>query len=312
MHPLTEKWFADRTFQEPAWTSSYLIAAKAGRRVSVVLPALDEEETVGAIVRAIVPLTRGDAPLVDELAVVDSGSTDRTIAVATAAGARVVRRTDVVPHLEPLPGKGEVLWRSLAATTGDVIVFIDSDLVDFDPAFVPSLLGPILTRPGVGLVKGFYRRPLRLETTDEESLEHGGGRVTELLARPLLNLHVPELAGIVQPLAGEVAARRSLLEALPFPVGYGVEIANLIDAHRLVGLERMAQVDLGTRQNRHQPLAALSRMALEVLAAAERRTHTSDAVPGPLLIPTDGDFEVRAARTDERPPLTGLSRARCS
>ena len=146
MHPVTEKWFADRTFQEPAWTPSCLVAAKAGRRVSVVLPALNEEATVGAIVAAIVPLTRGDAPLVDELVVVDSGSTDRTIEVATAAGARVVRRTDVVPHIPPLPGKGEVLWRSLAATTGDVIVFIDSDLVDFDPAFVPSLLGPILTR----------------------------------------------------------------------------------------------------------------------------------------------------------------------
>ena len=192
--------------------------------MSVVLPALNEEETVGAIVAAIVPLTRGDAPLVDELVVVDSGSTDRTIAVATAAGARVVRRTDVVPHLPPLPGKGEVLWRSLAATSGDVIVFLDSDLVDFDPAFVPSLLGPILTLPGVGLVKGFYRRPLRLETTEEESLEHGGGRVTELLARPLLAALRPELAGVVQPLGGEYAATRELLESVPFACGYGVEI----------------------------------------------------------------------------------------
>src|SRR3712207_3709941 len=176
MRPVTEQWFADRTFQYPDWTVECLVAAKAGRRVSVVLPALDEEATVGAIVAAIVPLTRGQGggvPLVDELVVVDSGSTDRTIAVATAAGARVVRRTDVVPPLPPLPGKGEVLWRSLAATSGDVVVFIDSDLVDFDPGFVPALLGPILTVPGVALVKGFYRRPLRLETPEEESLDHG-------------------------------------------------------------------------------------------------------------------------------------------
>jgi glucosyl-3-phosphoglycerate synthase len=130
-----------------------------------------------------------------------------------------------------------------------------------------------------------------------------------LLARPYLNLHFPELAGFRQPLAGEVAATRTLLEQLPFPVGYGVEIANLIDAHRAVGLESMAQVDLGTRQNRHQPLAALSRMALEVLAAAERRTHATDAVPAPLLIPAGDDFEFRAALTDERPPLRERSRA---
>ncbi len=164
MDPVTEQWFARRTYQEPTWRVDELVAAKAGRRVSVVLPALDEEATVGAIVAAIVPLTRGPAPLVDELVVMDSGSADRTTTVAAAAGARVVLRTDVVAHLPPVPGKGEVLWRSLAATTGDIICYLDSDLVDFDPAFVPALLGPLLTEPHVGLVKGFYRRPLRLET----------------------------------------------------------------------------------------------------------------------------------------------------
>ena len=313
MHPVTEKWFADRTFQEPAWTSSYLIAAKAGRRVSVVLPALDEEETVGAIVRAIVPLTRGDAPLVDELVVVDSGSTDRTIAVATEAGARVVRRTDVVPHLEPLPGKGEVLWRSLAATTGDVIVFIDSDLVDFDPAFVPSLLGPILTRPGVGLVKGFYRRPLRLETTEEESLEHGGGRVTELLARPLLNAFWPELSGFVQPLSGEYAGRRELLERVPFVSGYGVEFGLLVDLAGLAGVDALAQVDLGTRQHAHQSDAALGRMAGQILQTAmARRPGAGDPASQLLqfLRTTDG---VEAVSWDvavsERPPMATVRAA---
>src|SRR5215212_7419821 len=297
MHPDTEKWFADRTFQEPAWTSSYLSAAKAGRRVSVVLPALDEEETVGAIVRAIVPLTRGDAPLVDELVVVDSGSTDRTIAVATAAGARVVRRTDVVPHLEPLPGKGEVLWRSLAATTGDVIVFIDSDLVDFDPAFVPSLLGPILTRPGVGLVKGFYRRPLRLETTEEESLEHGGGRVTELLA------------GVVQPLGGEYAATRELLESVPFACGYGVEIGLLLDTHARLGLDGLAQVNLGVRKHRNRNLLQLGVMSRQILAAALHRCGAIDsAAPLTQFLQIGGEWLPTSTDVDatERPPMREL------
>jgi len=309
MHPVTEKWFADRTFQEPAWTPSYLIAAKAGRRVSVVLPALDEEETVGAIVRAIVPLTRGDAPLVDELVVVDSGSTDRTIAVATAAGARVVRRTDVVPHLEPLPGKGEVLWRSLAATTGDVIVFIDSDLVDFDPAFVPSLLGPILTRPGVGLVKGFYRRPLRLETTEEESLEHGGGRVTELLARPLLAALRPELAGVVQPLGGEYAATRELLESVPFACGYGVEIGLLLDTHARLGLDGLAQVNLGVRKHRNRNLLQLGVMSRQILAAALHRCGAIDsAAPLTQFLQIGGEWLPTSTDVDatERPPMREL------
>jgi hypothetical protein len=202
-------------------------------------------------------------------------------------------------------GKGDAMWRGLAATTGELVCFVDTDTVDFDTGFLLGILGPLLTDPGLAFVKGHFRRPFRVGDITHPD---GGGRVTELLARPYLNLHFPELAGFRQPLAGELAATRALLEQLPFPVGYGVEIANLIDAHRAVGLERMAQVDLGTRQNRHQPLHALSRMALEVLAAAERRTHAGDAVPGPLLVPTEQDFEVRAALTDERLPLADLGR----
>ena len=309
MHPDTEKWFADRTFQEPAWTPSCLTAAKAGRRVSVVLPALNEEATVGAIVAAIVPLTRGDTPLVDELVVVDSGSTDRTIEVATAAGARVVRRTDVIAHLPPLPGKGEVLWRSLAATTGDVIVFIDSDLVDFDPAFVPSLLGPLLTLPGIGLVKGFYRRPLRLETTDEESLEHGGGRVTELLARPLLAALRPELAGVVQPLGGEYAATRELLESVPFACGYGVEIGLLLDTHTRLGLSGLAQVNLGVRKHRNRNLLQLGAMARQILAAALHRCGATDsAAPLTQFLQVGGEWLPTSTEVEatERPPIREL------
>jgi glucosyl-3-phosphoglycerate synthase len=193
------------------------------------------------------------------------------------------------------------MWRAIAATTGELVCFLDTDTTDFDPRFALGVLGPLLADPEVAFVKGHFRRPF--QTADGIDPD-GGGRVTELLARPYLNLHFPELAGFRQPLAGEVAATRELLEQLPFPVGYGVEIANLIDAHRLVGLERMAQTDLGTRQNRHQPLRALSRMALEVLAAAERRTHASGAVPGPLILP---DGETLATRTDERPPSRAAS-----
>jgi glucosyl-3-phosphoglycerate synthase len=308
MRPVTEQWFAERTFQYPAWTAECLVAAKAGRRVSVVLPALDEEETVGAIVAAIVPLTRGPAPLVDELVVVDSGSTDRTVEVAAAAGARVVHRGDVVPELAPRPGKGEVLWRSLAATTGDVVVFLDSDLVDFDPAFVPSLLGPILTVPGVALVKGFYRRPLRLETPDDESLDHGGGRVTELLARPLLAALRPELSGVVQPLGGEYAATRALLESVPFAPGYGVEIGLLLDTHARLGLAGLAQVNLGVRKHRNRSLLQLGVMARQILGAALRRCGdglTDSGAPLTQFLQIGGEWLPASTEVEvaERPPM---------
>jgi glucosyl-3-phosphoglycerate synthase len=309
MRPVTEQWFADRTFQYPDWTPEYLVAAKAGRRVSVVLPALDEEATVGAIVAAIVPLTRGEDPLVDELVVVDSGSTDRTIEVAAAAGARVVRRSDVLSHLPPLPGKGEVLWRSLAATTGDVIVFIDSDLVDFDPGFVPSLLGPILTEPDVALVKGFYRRPLRLETPDEESLDHGGGRVTELLARPLIAALRPALSGVVQPLGGEYAATRALLESVPFAPGYGVEIGLLFDTYDRLGLDGLAQVNLGVRKHRNRSLLQLGAMARQILGAALRRTGPADSgAPLTQFLQIGGEWLPSSTEVEatERPPMREL------
>ncbi|HZG90843.1 MAG TPA: glucosyl-3-phosphoglycerate synthase [Pseudonocardia sp.] len=303
MDASTEEWFARRTWQEPRWTVGELVAAKAGRRVSVVLPALDEEATVGAIVAAIVPLTRGPAPLVDELVVMDSGSTDRTVELAAAAGARVVLRTEVVAHLEPRPGKGEVLWRSLAATTGDVVCYLDSDLVDFDPGFVPALLGPLLTEPGVGLVKGFYRRPLRLETTQADT---GGGRVTELLVRPLLAALRPELAGIVQPLGGEYAGTRELLESLPFASGYGVEIGLLLDTYTALGMDGLAQVNLGVRKHRNRSLVQLGAMARQILAAALARCGVPDA-GGDLVqfLQVDGEWlpNSTSVATAERPPM---------
>jgi glucosyl-3-phosphoglycerate synthase len=305
-----EDWFARRTWQEPPWTPTQLVAAKAGRRVAVVLPALDEQATVGAIVAAIVPLTTGAAPLVDELVVMDSGSTDATAAVATAAGARVVRRDEVLPQLAPVPGKGEVLWRLLAATTSEIICYLDSDLVDFDPAFVPALLGPLLTEPGVGLVKGFYRRPLRLETTQADT---GGGRVTELLVRPLLAALRPELSGIVQPLGGEYAGTRELLESLPFAAGYGVEIGLLLDTHSTRGMDALAQVNLGVRKHRNRSLLQLGVMARQILAAVLARCapDTGGLDSGAPLIQflqIDGEWlpAPTAVALTDRPPMRTL------
>jgi glucosyl-3-phosphoglycerate synthase len=307
MDDVTERWFARRTWQEPPWSVAELVAAKRGRRVSVVLPALDEEATVGAIVAAIVPLTQhgpaGRTPLVDELVVLDSGSTDRTIEVAAAAGARVVRRTDVVPELAPLPGKGEVLWRALAATTGDVLCYIDSDLIDFDPAFVPALLGPLLLEDGVHLVKGFYRRPLRLETSEVDT---GGGRVTELLVRPLLAALRPELAAVVQPLGGEYAGTRELLESLPFAAGYGVEIGLLLDTHRTRSLDAIAQVNLGVRKHRNRSLLQLGVMARQILAATLQHCDIPDT-RGALtqFVQVGGEWLPSATpvETAQRPPM---------
>ncbi|HEX4691645.1 MAG TPA: glucosyl-3-phosphoglycerate synthase [Solirubrobacteraceae bacterium] len=297
-------WQAERSYRGVDFTLERLLAAKR-RSVSLVLPAREVAGTIGAVLDAIGPLSA--AGLVDEVVVLDAASRDGTAAIAAARGARVLDESTVLPEHGSALGKGDAMWRGVSATRGEVVAFLDTDTEDFHAGFVLGLLGPILCEPEVGFVKGAFRRPLRIGDT---VVADGGGRVTELVARPFLNLHVPELAVFRQPLAGEIAADRSLLERLPFPVGYGIEIAMLIDALREVGLERMAQVDLGTRQNRHQPLRELSAMALAVLAAAERRVHGADAVdaaaPGPLLVPDGADLVPRFVMLDERPPLRSL------
>lgn len=299
-------WLARRTYAAGDFPLARLLATKGATTVSVVLPAREVAATVGPTVAALIPLR--EAGLLDELLVIDAASADGTAAIAHAAGATVVQEGDVLPEHGPVRGKGDALWRALHVTRGDVVAFVDADSAGFDARFVLGLLGPLLTDADVAFVKGAYRRPL---TVGAETLPDGGGRVTELLARPLLNLHVPELAAIVQPLAGEVAARRSLLEALPFPVGYGVEIANLIDALRHVGPDALAQVDLGERRNAHQPLHALSAMAYAVLVAAERRIHGASgltAEPPPLARPRlDGTLARAAVAVEERPPLRTLT-----
>ncbi|RJQ79616.1 glucosyl-3-phosphoglycerate synthase [Amycolatopsis panacis] len=290
-------WFDRRTWQEPGWSVADIVAAKRGRTVSVVLPALNEERTVAEVVGSVRPLL-GTA--VDEIVVADSGSTDATVEVAAAAGARVVRREDVLPELPPRPGKGEVLWRSLAATTGDVLVFLDSDLVDPDPSFVPSLLGPVLTEPGVHLVKGFYRRPLRLEST-------GGGRVTELLARPVLSALRPALAELVQPLGGEYAGTREFFESVPFAGGYGVEIGLLLDAEARYGLDALAQVNLGVRKHRNRSLLQLGVMARQILGTALARSGMpdTDSARFTQFVQVSGEWlpDVTEVPLADRPPM---------
>ncbi|MFI6037726.1 glucosyl-3-phosphoglycerate synthase [Streptomyces sp. NPDC051315] len=301
-----ERWLATRSWSVTDRPLHGILAAKraSGRSVSVVLPALNEEETVGDIVAVIRHDLMQQVPLVDEIVVVDSGSTDRTSEVAAAAGARVVHRDAILPRIPAVPGKGEVLWRSLLVTTGDIVCFVDADLKEFSSDFVSGIVGPLLTDPDVDLVKAMYDRPLG-------GAAGQGGRVTELMARPLLNMHWPQLAGFVQPLGGEYAARRSLLEQLPFPVGYGVELGMLVDALHLVGLDALAQVDVGVRKHRHQDGQALGRMAAAIYRTAQLRLARGHLIRPSLTQferGTDG-FEPRtySVDTEERPPMAEIA-----
>ena len=279
MTPEARAWFARRTHRAADWSLSDLLRAKSdlGRRISVVIPARDEQDTIGDVVSTLRSALVRELPLVDELVVMDSDSVDATAQVALAAGARVHAVAAVRPDLGWLPGKGEAVWKSLFVTTGDLLVFVDADLTLFGPHFVTGLLGPLLTEPDVLLVKGFYDRILDLG--DRPSTE--GGRVTELVARPLLDVWWPDLAAVVQPLAGEWAARRSLMTALPVPAAYGVELATLIDTHAAHGLGAIAQVDLGARAHRHQAVHDLAVMAAELMVVADRRRPRPVDVPPP-------------------------------
>jgi glucosyl-3-phosphoglycerate synthase len=308
------RWTQRNSFTSDQWTAPDLASAKGGARVSVVLPAHQEEATVGAIVAAIRRDLMQRVPLVDELVVIDSHSTDRTVEAARAAGARVVHQGAVLPELGDRRGKGEALWKSLMVTSGDIVAYVDADLREFDTQFVVGLLGPLLTRPELSFVKAFYDRPLANGDTVHPT---GGGRVTELVARPLLNLHWPALAGLVQPLAGECAARRSLLERLPFVSGYGVEIAMLVDVLEAGGLDAMAQVDLGVRRHRNSDDAALGRMGAQVylalLSRLERhgRMVFADEVGSVLtqfVREGDGFTSVSTdVSIDERPPILSVA-----
>jgi glucosyl-3-phosphoglycerate synthase len=265
-----DAWFGRRTSRWQDWPAAALLTAKdrLGLSVSVIIPARNEVRTVAGVVGAISRSLVQRVPVIDELVVIDSDSTDGTAEAAAGAGAKVYRAAEILPAAGSYPGKGEALWKALHVTTGDLLVFVDADLTSWGPHFITGLLGPLLAASEVLLVKGFYTRVF---TGSDGSTSTEGGRVTELVARPLISLWWPELAGVVQPLAGEWAARRTLMESLPIPVGYGVELATLMDTAARHGLDAIAQVDLGRRAHRHQANHDLALMAAELLAVAERR-----------------------------------------
>jgi glucosyl-3-phosphoglycerate synthase len=283
-----------RSFDHRDFAAETLLEAKRGRRISVCLPARDEAATIGAIVRVIRDQLMARQPLVDELIVIDDGSTDATVPEARASGAEVLVAAEILPEYGTAAGKGQTLWKAVHAASGDLVVFCDADVSNFHAGFVLGLLGPLLTRDDVSFVKGFYRRPL-----DGRAGE--GGRVTELVARPLVSLLFPHLAPLIQPLAGECAARREVLENVPFVDGYGVDLGLLIDVAQRFGVGGIVQCDLGERVHRNRPLAELSVQSLAILRLALARSGAVD-VPATNLLVRPGAESVAVAFS-ERPPL---------
>lgn len=268
---LVDKWFAENTFHADEFNQLEELLAlkhKQGLSISLALPALNEEETVGKVIRLMKTELMEKIPLVDEIVLIDSNSTDRTREIAENEHVPVYIHQHLLERLGARRGKGEALWKSLLVTRGDIILWIDTDIVNIHPRFVYGILGPMLLNPQVQFVKGFYRRPLRV---GEKMQAGGGGRVTELTARPLLNLFYPELSGVIQPLSGEYGGRRSALERATFFSGYGVETGLLIDIYEQHGLNAIAQVDLLERIHHNQPLEALSKMSFAIIQTVMRK-----------------------------------------
>jgi nucleotide-binding universal stress UspA family protein len=308
-----ERWFGESNYHHAEFADLRRLASLKETQqitVSLVLPTLNEEETIGPIVRRAIREMMGRVPLLDEILVIDSASTDRTREIAEAEGARVVEHPAVLPRYGSFKGKGEALWKSLYETSGDIVVWADTDVRNWHPRFVYGTLGPLLAEPRLQFVKGYYQRPI---VEGGVLKEGGGGRVTELVARPLVNLFYPELSGFIQPLAGEYAGRRALLETIPFFTGYAVEIGHLIDIAERVGIEGLGQVDLERRVHRNQELEGLSRMSFVILQAVmkrleERRKARLFAELGSTMkLPRSGrgrlGLEVIELADHERPPM---------
>lgn len=307
---LAQRWHRRRTYGARALPTVRELADRklgSGERVSVVLPALNESETIGEICAIIRDRLMRARPIVDELLVIDCSSTDGTPEIAEQNGARVYDVGDLVPETPVAPGKGEALWRSLSVVSGDIVVWIDSDIRNFTPRFVTRLVAPLLTDPTVSFVKAFYRRPI---ARGDELVPDEGGRVTELLARPLLAALFPELCGFAQPLAGEYAGTVDVLRRVPFFTGYSVEVGLLIDLLDVIGLDGLAQVDLGERIHRNRPLAELAPMAYgigrTIMKRAEdrgRMRSTLELPSAPFLRPTPDGMEANEVIEIERPPM---------
>jgi glucosyl-3-phosphoglycerate synthase len=286
-----------RSYRSGDFHARTLVEHKRGRKVSVCIPARDEEATIGQTVASIRRDLMEAVALVDELVVIDDASTDQTARVAGAAGATVISAPAVLPD-HPGPGKGQAMWKGVHSTTGDLVVFCDADIREFDPGFVVGLAGPLITRDDVAFVKGFYERPL-------EGRPGEGGRVTELMARPLISLFYPHLSDLVQPLSGECAGKRDVLETLPFVGGYGVDLGLLIDVSARFGNAALVQCDLGRRVHRNRPLSELGPQALAILQMALARSGRAEtgAFPWTAHLLRPGG-EPAAVEFVELPPLS--------
>ncbi len=313
---LVDHWFAENTYHGDEFDDlENLVALKKKQNLSVslALPALNEEETVGTVIKTIKNSLMDAVPLLDEIVLMDSNSTDRTREIAAELGIPVFIHQQILPTRGARRGKGEALWKSLLVTQGDIIVWIDTDIVNIHPRFVYGVVGPLLLNPSIQFVKGFYRRPIK---SDDKMQATGGGRVTELTARPLLNLFFPELSGVIQPLSGEYGGRRNALEKLPFFSGYGVEIGLLIDIFDKFGLGAIAQVDLMERIHHNQTLEALSKMSFAIIQAVlrklEKRFHRPileevNKTMKMIRLEEDGYFlDVEKVTEVERPPMIDI------
>lgn len=313
---LVDKWFAENTFHADEFSDLKQLMAlkeKQGSTISLALPALNEEKTVRKVITTIKKALMDDVPLLDEIVLIDSDSTDRTREIAGELGIPVYVHQQLLPELGARPGKGEALWKSLLVTKGDIIAWIDTDIVNIHPRFVFGIIGPLLLNRNIQFVKGFYRRPLRLSGKVQAS---GGGRVTELTARPLLNLFYPELSGVIQPLSGEYAGRRESLEKAIFFSGYGVETGLLIDIFEGFGLRSISQVDLLERIHHNQELEALSKMSFAIIQTVLRKLESryeraiiEDVNKTMKLIhSTKGGYflDVEEVAERERPPMASL------
>ena len=276
---MSKNWLAQNTFHYSQFQDiQHLVRIKEQRdlTISLCLPTLNEEKTIGKEILIMRSELMQRNPLIDEIVVVDSGSSDRTLEIARSYGAKTYEAVNIFPDLDSYMGKGENLWKALYITTGDIIVYLDADIKNIHHRFAYGLIGPLLMDRQIKFTKAFYDRPIR--NGDTPMRPTGGGRVTELVIRPLFSLFFPELTQIIQPLSGEYAGFRDLFQQISFPIGYGVETSMILDIYDKWGLDVMAQVDLKKRVHRNQSTKALGKMAFVILKTFWNRLEQLDMV----------------------------------